>query len=217
MAPVNTKAPLESVTDSSRKTRLRTSDGTPLAAGSAAAARWCAGGWRGSTSRWTGRQARRWMRGIDQQRAAPAHGDVERARQRPEHGRGEAADDGQHGDRAPRARSRDLRERNAGRRAERQGGGDAQRRPAQEIAHQPLAEGERGERDGIEHRARRHEGARAGAVDQPADLRRQQRADAEHHRDAAEHDLARQAERRPGYGGPAPRASGRWCPSPRSA
>ncbi len=32
MAPVNTKPPLESVMDSSRNARERTSDGTPLAA-----------------------------------------------------------------------------------------------------------------------------------------------------------------------------------------
>ena len=170
-------------------------DGTPLAAGLAAPARWCAGGWLRQHQQMDGQAGEEVDRGIDQQRAAPAHRHVERARERPEHGRGEAADDGQHGDGAARARSRDLGDGDAGRRAERQGRGDAHRRPAQEVAHQPLAEGERRERDGVERRARRHEGARAGAVDQPADLRRQQRADAEHHRDAGEHDFARQAER----------------------
>ncbi len=132
--------------------------------------------------------------GIDQQGAAPAHCDIERAGQRPEDRRGEAADDGQHADCPPRARSGDLGESDAGGRAERQGRGDAQARPAQQIAHHALREGECCERQGIDDRARRHHGARAGAIDHPADARREDRAHGEHYRDATEHDLARDAE-----------------------
>ena len=47
--------------DTAISARERTAEGTPLAAGLAAPARGCAGGRAGSTSRWTGRQANRWI------------------------------------------------------------------------------------------------------------------------------------------------------------
>ncbi len=132
--------------------------------------------------------------GKDQQCAAPADPGFEHAGQRPEDGGGEAADDGQHGDGLARAGAGDLGERDAGGRVEGKGGGHAQRRPAQQVAYKALACRQRGEREGIEQRARGHQAARAGTVHRLADPGREQGADAKHHGDAAVNDLARQPE-----------------------
>jgi len=134
--------------------------------------------------------------GIGQQRLPPAQRGVEHTAERPEHRRGEPADDGEQRDRLPRPWPGDLDDGDRGGRAERQRRGNAHQRPTGQIAHRPLGSGKAGERQRIDQRAQRHQPARAGAVDDPADPRRQEGTDAEHHGDAAEHQLGRETERR---------------------
>ena len=133
-------------------------------------------------------------RGIEEQGEAPADRRLEHAGQRPEQRRGEAADDGQHGDRLARAGAGDLDDGDAGGRAERQGRGDAHDGPAGEVAQRSLAHRDADQSQRIDHRAGRHQAARADPVDNLADARRADRVHGEHHGDAGEDQLGRDPE-----------------------